>query len=101
MQVTLGQHPGIMTRLHGQLYSGQTLGTPKPHPGLYLHCARALGVSPQDCAVIEDSATGARAAANAGMRCFGYAPEGDGAHLVAVGAVVFRSMHDLPGLLGL
>jgi len=101
MQITLGQHPGLLPRLRGHLYSGQTLGTPKPHPGLYLHCARALGQAPQDCVVIEDSPTGAKAAANAGMRCFGYASEGDGAKLAAAGANVFRSMRDLPGLLGL
>jgi HAD superfamily hydrolase (TIGR01509 family) len=101
MQVTLGQHPGVMARLHGRLFSGQTLGAPKPAPDLYLHAARALGRAPAACAVIEDSPTGARAAAAAGMRCFGYAPHGDGDRLAAEGAIPFRRMEDLPGLLGL
>jgi HAD superfamily hydrolase (TIGR01509 family) len=101
MQITLGQHPGLISRFGGRLYSGQTLGAPKPAPDLYLHAARALGCAPADCAVVEDSPPGARAAAAAGIPCFGFAPHGDGAALAAEGAHVFHSMADLPGLLGL
>ena len=84
----------------GHLYSGQTLGCPKPAPDLYLHAARQLGVDPARAVVIEDSATGARAARAAGMRCFGYAPHGGDA-LAEQGAILFGAMADLPGLLGL
>ncbi|MCA3443663.1 MAG: HAD-IA family hydrolase [Rhodobacter sp.] len=101
MQVTLGQHPGLLDRFRDRLFSGQTLGAPKPAPDLYLHAARALAQPPSACAVIEDSPTGVRAAAAAGIRCFGYAPHGDGAVLAAEGATVFQSMADLPRLLGL
>jgi len=101
MQVTLGQHPGLWARLEGRMFSGQDLGCPKPAPGLYLHAAAALGADPARCAVIEDSATGARAARAAGMACFGYAATGSGAVLAAEGATVFTSMQDLPALLGL
>jgi len=98
MQITLGQH-GLIPRFKG-LFSGQTLGKPKPAPDLYLHAARALGANPAHCVVIEDSPTGARAAKAAGMRCMGYAPHGNPA-LAAVGAELFSDMKDLPGLLGL
>lgn len=101
MQVTLGQHPGLIARFRGHLYSGQTLGRPKPAPDLYLHAARQLGVLPQDCVVIEDSPTGARAAQAAGMRCMGYAAATPAERLRDVGAVTFERMEDLPGLLGL
>lgn len=101
MQVTLGQHPGLLARFGGRLFSGQTLGAPKPAPDLYLHAARALGHPPDACAVIEDSPTGARAAAAAGIRCFGYAPQRGGSALAAEGAIVFASMADLPRLLEL
>lgn len=101
MQVTLGQHPGLVARFRGHLYSGQTLGAPKPAPDLYLHAARALGVSPKDCIVIEDSPTGARAARMAGMRCFGYAAHTPAGRLVHEGAVPFGAMATLPRLLGL
>ncbi|MDZ4311426.1 MAG: HAD family phosphatase [Cypionkella sp.] len=97
MQITLGQH-GLIPRFKG-LFSGQTLGKPKPAPDLYLHAAAALGVAPNDCIVIEDSPTGARAARAAGMRCMGYAPDGNAA-LAAEGAVLFSDMKDLPKLLG-
>ena len=100
MQVTLGQHPALLAKLHGRLFSGQTLGAPKPAPDLYLHAARALGVPPAHAAVIEDSPTGARAARAAGMTCFGYAPEGGNA-LAAEGATPFVHMRDLPRLLGI
>lgn len=101
MQVTLGQHPGLIARFRGHLYSGQTLGAPKPAPDLYLHAARALGASPGGCIVIEDSPTGARAARAAGMRCLGYAAHTPPGRLVREGALPFTAMSELPGLLGL
>ena len=101
MQITLGQHPAVMARLQGRLFSGQDLGMLKPDPGLYLAVARALNADPAHCVVIEDSVTGCIAARRAGMRCMGYAPHGDGAALAAEGAQVFHAMADLPDLLGL
>lgn len=100
MQITLGQH-GLVERFKGHLYSGQAIGKPKPAPDLYLHAAARLGIAPQDCIVIEDSAAGARAARAAGMRCFGYAPNGHADRLTNEGAVPFTDMTDLPSLLGL
>lgn len=101
MQITLGQHPGLLARFQGHLYSGQTLGAPKPAPDLYLHAARRLGVAPADCVVVEDSPTGARAAKAAGMRCLGYAAHTPAERLEAEGAEPFFDMADLPRLIGL
>lgn len=101
MQIMLGQYPGLRERFRGHIYSGQSLGIPKPAPDLYLHAARALGVAPQHSVVIEDSPTGARAAARAGMRCLGFAAHEGGARLAAEGAEVFHAMADLPARLGL
>ena len=42
---------------------------PKPHPEIYILVAARLGVAPRDCLVIEDSASGVRAALAAGMWC--------------------------------
>jgi len=100
MEITMGQHQGLLARFHGRAFSGQAMGRPKPAPDLYLHCAAIMGVEPELCTVIEDSATGARAAFAAGMRCFGYAPHGSPA-LAATGAVLFADMAALPGLLEL
>lgn len=101
MEATLGQHPEIRARLEGLMFSGQDLGCPKPAPDLYLLAARALGAAPEACVVIEDSATGARAARAAGMRCLGYAPSGTHPGLAAEGAEVFADMAQVPALLGL
>ncbi|GLS85247.1 hydrolase [Cypionkella aquatica] len=98
MQITLGQH-GLLHRFKG-LFSGQSLGKPKPAPDVYLHAAAAMAVDPRLCVVIEDSPTGARAARAAAMRCMGYAPQGNEA-LAAEGALLFNDMKDLLGLLGL
>lgn len=101
MAVTLGQHPDLYRRLAGRIFSRHDVGRPKPAPDLYLHAAAALAAAPAACVVIEDSPTGVRAAVAAGMACFGYAPQGDGARLAAVGARPFRHMDELPALLGL
>lgn len=100
MAITLGQHPAVRDAFGGHLYSGQTLGAPKPRPDLYLHAARQLGADPARAVVVEDSPTGARAARSAGMRCLGFAAHGNAAALSAEGAEVFYDMADLPGLLG-
>lgn len=51
------------------LLSGLTLPRSKPDPALFLQSAGALGVSPQECLVIEDSSFGVEAAHRAGMSC--------------------------------
>ncbi len=43
----------------------------KPAPDLYLYAAKQLGVAPEECIAIEDSAHGIRAAVAAGMFCIG------------------------------
>lgn len=41
----------------------------KPEPDIFLYAAHALGVSPDECLVIEDSPNGVLAASRAHMRC--------------------------------
>ena len=100
MQITLGQHAGLIDRFGGRIFSGQDMPRAKPFPDVFLHAARAMAVEPSACAVIEDSPTGARAARAAGMRCMGYAPHHSAA-LLAEGAEPFARMFDLPRLFGL
>lgn len=103
MEITLGQH-GLMDRFRAVL-SGQAIGNPKPAPDVYLQAAVACGAQPERCVVIEDSASGAKAALAAGMRCFGFAAHGPDTptarNLAALGLPMFGRMEDLPGLLGL
>ncbi|MCP3969464.1 MAG: HAD-IA family hydrolase [Rhodobacteraceae bacterium] len=101
MGITLGQHPSVMRRVDGRLYSAHRLGTAKPEPDLYLAAAHDQGIPPDLCTVIDDSPSGCTAGVRAGMRTLGFAEHDDGARLAEVGAEVFHSMSDLPGLLDL
>jgi len=44
----------------------------KPAPDLFLYAARQLGVSPDECLLLEDSVHGATAARAAGMEVIGF-----------------------------
>jgi HAD superfamily hydrolase (TIGR01509 family) len=56
----LGMFEAIITR--------DEVKNPKPHPEPYLLAARRLSTAPSDCLAIEDSHSGVRAAAGAGMQ---------------------------------
>ncbi|NPD16593.1 HAD family phosphatase [Xinfangfangia sp. D13-10-4-6] len=103
MQITLGRR-GLLPRFRATL-SGQAIGKPKPAPDLYLACAKACGAAPENCVVIEDSPTGARAAIAAGIPCLGFAAHGQNTApakgLKALNIPLFHRMQDLPALLGL
>ncbi|HAH23465.1 MAG TPA: phosphatase [Prolixibacteraceae bacterium] len=58
--------------------SSQEAGKSKPEPDVFLLAAQRLGVNPQDCLVIEDSANGIKAAHAAGIRCIAF--QGPGAN---------------------
>lgn len=53
------------------VYSADMVARGKPHPDIFLFAASRLGVSPEKCLVIEDSASGIRAAVAAGMTAVG------------------------------
>jgi len=88
-----------------RLFSAREVAQGKPAPDLFLHAARALGVAPQDCLVVEDSIAGVTAARAAGMVVFGFVggahhAESDyGERLQAAGAAsAFDDMRELAGL---
>lgn len=58
--------------------TGSDITKPKPDPEIYLSCAMALGVTPAQCVVIEDSVTGVAAAKAAGMACIALTGTFDG-----------------------
>jgi beta-phosphoglucomutase-like phosphatase (HAD superfamily) len=97
---------GFLELTRGRTHSAPRLfaagGRPKPAPDVFLDAAKAEGVTPDECVVIEDSVPGVKGAVAAGMRCVGFDPKGDGAHLVAAGASdIVHRLGDLPELLGL
>ncbi|NVN36333.1 HAD family hydrolase [Komagataeibacter swingsii] len=58
------------------IHSARDMGQPKPDPAVYLAAAKAQGVPPENCIVLEDTDTGARAAQAAGMGCVLLRPMG-------------------------
>jgi HAD superfamily hydrolase (TIGR01549 family) len=53
------------------VFSADMVARGKPHPDIFLYAANKLGVSPNECLVIEDSAAGIEAAVAAGMTAVG------------------------------
>jgi HAD superfamily hydrolase (TIGR01509 family) len=82
------------------LFSAETVPRGKPHPDLFLHAAGAMGASPGQCVVVEDTPSGVTAAVSAGMRVFGYAADSDRGALRRAGAHELDSLAELPALLG-
>lgn len=92
---------GLAPYFAGRVFSGHEMPATKPAPDVYLAAAAALQAHPARCAVVEDTVTGVTAGVAAGATVFAYAPLGDGHALRAAGAShVFRSMAELPALLG-
>ncbi len=100
MDITLGR-TGLLQWFAPHIYSARNLAHPKPAPDIYIHAARCLDVPPANCVVIEDSASGARAARAADMRCIGFAPAGQDDMLRPHCNVVVRDMQAVVPLLGL
>lgn len=80
-----------------RIFSSQDVGRGKPAPDLFLHAARTMGVPPERCAVVEDSALGVQAARAAGMDVYGYTAMTPAAKL-ADATALFTSMAELPAL---
>lgn len=77
--------------------SSEEVARGKPFPDVYLEAARRLGVPPQQCAAIEDSGNGIRAAHAAGMRVLAYpnAHYPPAAEALALADVVLESLDAL------
>lgn len=72
---------GLAARFEGRAFSAEMVSAGKPAPDLFLHAARARGVLPEDCLVVEDAPSGIQAARNASMRGVTFL---GGAHLARI-----------------
>lgn len=99
MQLTLGKTK-LIRYFGGNIFSTSDVARGKPHPDIYLHAAKSMGVSDVSrCLVVEDSPTGVTGAVAAGMTVFGYAELMPEEKLLAAGAHrVFSDMAELPSL---
>ena len=68
-EITLGI-TGLRPFFGERLFCAPEVGSFKPEPGLFLHAAAALGVTPSACGVVEDSLPGIQAGLAAGMQVF-------------------------------
>ncbi|WP_182120736.1 HAD family phosphatase [Acidovorax sp. FHTAMBA] len=93
---------GLAPYFAGRVFSGHEMPATKPAPDVYLAAAAALQAAPARCAVVEDTVTGVTAGVAAGATVYAYAPHdsSDGALRAAGASHVFRSMAELPALLG-
>ncbi|MER8234673.1 HAD family hydrolase [Streptomyces sp. NPDC094049] len=82
------------------VFSAEDVGRGKPAPDLFLHAAARMGVEPQRCVVVEDSALGVRAAVAAGMDVYGFTAMTPAEKLAGVTGH-FGAMDELPAILGL
>jgi HAD superfamily hydrolase (TIGR01509 family) len=101
---TVLRRTGLVRFFGARVFCADRVARPKPAPDVYLAAARALGVAPARCVVVEDSVTGVTAATAAGMTVFGFAGAGHAsavqrAALRDAGArQVFDAMRALPAL---
>jgi HAD superfamily hydrolase (TIGR01509 family) len=62
---------GLADHFHGAVFTGLNVERGKPHPDIFLHAARNMGVDPARVLVIEDSEAGVAAGVAAGMTVVG------------------------------
>ncbi len=89
---------GLSVLVAGRVHSARDVSHGKPAPDLFLAAARAQGVPPSGCLVVEDSVPGIAAAHAAGMRVVAFAPDSLPLGLPVPPHHVVRSLAELPGL---
>lgn len=63
------QKIGLPLEFWDTVTTGEQVTRKKPAPDIFLEAARALGIEPSNCVVVEDAVNGIRAAKAANMRC--------------------------------
>ena len=91
----------LLDHFENKIYSSYDIGSWKPDPGIFLHAAKRMGFEPEECAVIEDSASGIRAATAGGFKVYALANEKKKKTFEQLGAIAFENMKELEKLLAL
>jgi HAD superfamily hydrolase (TIGR01509 family) len=89
---------GLLPYFKDRIFSSYEIGSWKPDPGLFLHAAEVMGVAPDRCAVVEDSAPGLQAGVAAGMVVFAFMRKDIPMHQAGDSVRVLRQLSDLPDL---
>ncbi len=81
--------------------SGSYVKRSKPEPDIFLLAAKQLGVTPDECIIIEDSMNGTIAATKAGIPCIGFQNKNSGNQDLSRACCVYEDMMalDYPAVL--
>jgi len=77
---------GLPHRLFDAIVTGSDVTHKKPDPEIFLTAAKLIGVPAQECLVVEDAASGVKAAKAAGSRCLALTTSLDAGTLRRLGA---------------
>ena len=75
--------------------TGDYVKKSKPEPDIFIFASEKLGVSPENCVVIEDSNNGVRAAKKAGMKCVGINSDVEGRQDISMADLVINSFKEV------
>ncbi len=90
---------GLIENFGDNIFSCYEIGAWKPDPEIYLHAAKKLGFAPKECAVIEDSLTGVKAAIAGGFDVYAFTGNEKSDLFEKLGARIFSKMSELKELL--
>jgi HAD superfamily hydrolase (TIGR01509 family) len=81
------------------IFSSYEIQSWKPDPEIYLYAANKMGFKPEECAVIEDSTVGVKAAKSGGFDVYAFSNDKNKTAFEKLGAKVFFEMEELETLL--
>ncbi|MEO1258638.1 MAG: HAD family hydrolase [Bacteroidota bacterium] len=89
----------LIDHFENKMFSCYEIGKWKPDPAIFLYAAKKMGFKPSECAVIEDTLVGVKAAVLGGFDVYGFAREKNKIEMEAEGASVFFEMDKLYSML--
>ncbi|MCK5066560.1 MAG: HAD family hydrolase [Bacteroidales bacterium] len=88
----------LLDSFENKIYSSYDIDSWKPEPGIFLYAAKKMGFAPEECVVIEDSASGIRAALTGGFKVFALANKRKKKRFEQLGAIAIESIKELEKL---
>lgn len=92
---------GLFNYFEGRTFSCYDIKKWKPEPTIFLHAAKTMGFSVDECLVIEDTSIGINAAKSGGFDVFGFADDFNYDLFKKETTAVFRNTSELKDLLNI
>lgn len=90
---------GLTDYFKENMFSAYEINAWKPNPKLFLHAAKTMGYTPNECLVVEDSMSGVKAAIAGGFDVFAFTNGHPKEEFIKEEITTFDSMKDLIQLL--